>query len=164
MEGRPTWTDCDEAGDYVVPNVLSPRDLVSRPDKMDETVPHIMAKYICHMITTACFSLCITTACFSLCICTLNKHAILTSFLMYCLSANLLFFSLLLTNEPPHIKNTDKYVLSDIHSGGLGIAIDRWLLIAKCMSFLHYFHAAISNHLSEKPKICIVAYGRLTQV
>ena len=38
--GRPTWTDCDEAGDYVVPNVLSPRDLVSRPDNMDETVPH----------------------------------------------------------------------------------------------------------------------------
>ena len=24
-------TDCDEAGDYVVPNVLSPRDLVFRP-------------------------------------------------------------------------------------------------------------------------------------
>ena len=41
MDGRPTWTDCDEAGDYVVPNVLSPRDLVSRPDKMDETVPHV---------------------------------------------------------------------------------------------------------------------------
>ena len=38
---RPTWTDCDEAGDYVVPNVLSPRDQVSRPDIMDETVPHI---------------------------------------------------------------------------------------------------------------------------
>ena len=35
MDGRPTWTDCDEAGDYVVPNVLSPR-----PDIMDETVPH----------------------------------------------------------------------------------------------------------------------------
>ena len=35
-----TWTDCDEAGDYVVPNVLSPRDLVSRPDNMGETVPH----------------------------------------------------------------------------------------------------------------------------
>ena len=33
MDGRPTWTDCDEAGDYVVPNVLSPRDLVCRPDK-----------------------------------------------------------------------------------------------------------------------------------
>ena len=27
-----TRTDCDKAGDYVVPNVLSPRDLVSRPD------------------------------------------------------------------------------------------------------------------------------------
>ena len=40
MDGRPTWTNCDEAGDYVVPNVLSPRDLVSRPDIMDETVPH----------------------------------------------------------------------------------------------------------------------------
>ena len=40
MDGRPTWTDCDEAGDYVVPNVFSPSDLVSRPDNMDETVPH----------------------------------------------------------------------------------------------------------------------------
>ena len=40
MDGRPTWTDCDEAGDYVVPNVLSPMDLVFRPDNMDETVPH----------------------------------------------------------------------------------------------------------------------------
>ena len=40
MDGRPTWTDCDEAGGYVVPNVLSPRDLVFRPDNMDETVPH----------------------------------------------------------------------------------------------------------------------------
>ena len=37
MDGRLTWTDFDEAGDYVVPNVLSPRDLVFRPD---ETVPH----------------------------------------------------------------------------------------------------------------------------
>ena len=25
-------TDCDEAGDHVVPNMLSPRDLVFRPD------------------------------------------------------------------------------------------------------------------------------------
>ena len=41
MDGRPTWTDCDEAGDYVVPNVLSPRDLVFRPDNMDETVPQM---------------------------------------------------------------------------------------------------------------------------
>ena len=42
MDGRPTWTDFDEAGDYVVPNVLSPRDLVFRPDNMDETdhTPH----------------------------------------------------------------------------------------------------------------------------
>ena len=40
MDGRPIWTDCDEAGDYVVPNVLSPRDLVFRPDNMDETEPH----------------------------------------------------------------------------------------------------------------------------
>ena len=23
---------------------------------------------------------------------------------------------------------------------------------------LHYFHSAISNHLSEKPKICLVLY------
>ena len=36
MDGPPTWTDCDEAGDYVVPNVLSPRDLVFRPDNIDE--------------------------------------------------------------------------------------------------------------------------------
>ena len=41
MGVRLTWTDCDEAGDYVVPNVLSPRDLVSRPDNMDETVLHM---------------------------------------------------------------------------------------------------------------------------
>ena len=40
MDGEPTWTDCDEAGDYVVPNVFSPRNLASRPDDMDETVPH----------------------------------------------------------------------------------------------------------------------------
>ena len=47
MDGRPTWTDCDEAGDYVVPNVLSPRDLVFRPDNMDETLPHT-----CKLLTT----------------------------------------------------------------------------------------------------------------
>ena len=40
MDLRLTWTDRDEAGVYVVPNVLSPRDLVSRPDNMDETVLH----------------------------------------------------------------------------------------------------------------------------
>ena len=27
-----------------MPNVFSPRDLVSRPDNMDETVPHIHSK------------------------------------------------------------------------------------------------------------------------
>ena len=42
MDRRPTWTDSDEPGDYVVPNVLSPRDLVFRPDNMDETVPHVL--------------------------------------------------------------------------------------------------------------------------
>ena len=36
MDVRLNWADCDEAGDYVVPNVLSPRDLVSRPYNMDE--------------------------------------------------------------------------------------------------------------------------------
>ena len=40
MDVRLTWTDCDGAGNYVVPNVLSPRDIVSRPDNMDETVLH----------------------------------------------------------------------------------------------------------------------------
>ena len=38
MDGRLIRTNCDEAGNYVVHNVLSPRDLVSRPDNMDETV------------------------------------------------------------------------------------------------------------------------------
>ena len=40
MELRLNCTDCDDAGDYVVPNVLSVRDLVSRPDNMEETVLH----------------------------------------------------------------------------------------------------------------------------
>ena len=35
---KQVWTDCDVAEDYVVPNVLSPRDLVFRPVIMDETV------------------------------------------------------------------------------------------------------------------------------
>ena len=38
MDVRLTWTDCEEAGKYVVPNALSQSDLVSRPDNMDETV------------------------------------------------------------------------------------------------------------------------------
>ena len=40
VDRQPTWTDFYEAGDYFVPNVCSPRDLVARPDNMDETVPH----------------------------------------------------------------------------------------------------------------------------
>ena len=51
MDGRPTWTDCDEAGDYVVPNVLSPRDLVFIPDNMDETVPHTLC-LLCHYVSS----------------------------------------------------------------------------------------------------------------
>ena len=51
MDGRPTWTDCDEAGNYVVPNVLSPRDLVFRPDNMDETVPHTQVANNCSQNT-----------------------------------------------------------------------------------------------------------------
>ena len=38
MDGRLIRTNCDEAVDYVVPYVLSLRDLVSRPDNMDKTV------------------------------------------------------------------------------------------------------------------------------
>ena len=48
MDIRLTWTDCDEAGDYVVPNVLSPRDLVSRPDNMDKTVLHTHTPWVDH--------------------------------------------------------------------------------------------------------------------
>ena len=40
VDRQPTWTDFFEAGDYFVPNVCSPRNLVARPDNMDETVPH----------------------------------------------------------------------------------------------------------------------------
>ena len=38
MGGRLIRTNCDKAGDYVVPNVSNPRDLVSRPDNMDKTI------------------------------------------------------------------------------------------------------------------------------
>ena len=40
MNGQPTRTDFNEAEDYFVPNVCSPRDLLARPDNIDETVPH----------------------------------------------------------------------------------------------------------------------------
>ena len=54
MDERPTWTDCDEAGDHVVPNVLSPRDLVFRPDNMDETVHSAYRTCIYHIILFIC--------------------------------------------------------------------------------------------------------------
>ena len=39
MDGRPTWTDCDEAGDYVVPNVLSSaRNHLNFHDRSSEDV------------------------------------------------------------------------------------------------------------------------------
>ena len=44
--GRMTRTNCDEAGDCVVPNVLSPRDLVSIPDNYDKTVPSSLFVYL----------------------------------------------------------------------------------------------------------------------
>ena len=52
MDGRPTWTDCGEAEDYVVPNVLSPRDLVFRPDNMDETVPHTKREHMVNRVSS----------------------------------------------------------------------------------------------------------------
>ena len=63
MGVRLTWTDCDEAGDYVVPNVLSQRDLVSRPDNMDETVLHTKYHeelFECTFLTIKCMHLFIT--------------------------------------------------------------------------------------------------------
>ena len=45
MDVQLTWTDCNETGDSVVLNVLSPRDLVSRPDNMDKTVLHEKFNY-----------------------------------------------------------------------------------------------------------------------
>ena len=52
MDVRLTCTDCDEAGDYVVPNVLSPRDLVSRTD-MDETGLHTTQRPDLNIIVSA---------------------------------------------------------------------------------------------------------------
>ena len=40
---RLTLTDFDAAGDNVVPNALSQRDIVSIPDSIDETVLHTRA-------------------------------------------------------------------------------------------------------------------------
>ena len=54
MDVRLTLTDCDEAGDYVVPNVLSPRDLVSRPYNMDKTVLHTQGSVQSNQIFLNC--------------------------------------------------------------------------------------------------------------
>ena len=51
MDGRLTRTYCDEAGDNVVPNVLSPRDLSSRPDNMDETE---LSSHLCILARQSC--------------------------------------------------------------------------------------------------------------
>ena len=45
MDRRLTLTYCDATGDYVVPYVLSPRDLVSRPDNMDKLYIHHMLNH-----------------------------------------------------------------------------------------------------------------------
>ena len=51
MDVRQTWTNFDKSGDYVVPNVLRPRDLVSRPENMVETVYTFFLLNICHKST-----------------------------------------------------------------------------------------------------------------
>ena len=45
MDVRLTWTVYDEVGDYVVPNVLSPREL----DNMDEPVLHTCSGHHANM-------------------------------------------------------------------------------------------------------------------
>ena len=40
MDVQLTLTDCYKAGDCILPSVLGPRDLVTKPDSMDETVLH----------------------------------------------------------------------------------------------------------------------------
>ena len=44
VDVRLTRTDCDKAGDYVVPHMLCPRDLVSSPKNMDKTALRILFK------------------------------------------------------------------------------------------------------------------------
>ena len=46
-----TRAHCDEAGDYVVHKVLSPRSLVSKPDNIDETVVSSTAEGIFKKVT-----------------------------------------------------------------------------------------------------------------
>ena len=44
MDVQLIWTDLDEAGDYIVPKGL--RDLVSRPDNMDENALHTIGTFV----------------------------------------------------------------------------------------------------------------------
>ena len=47
---------------------------------------------------------------------------------------------------------------------GGGLLLNESSAESSCMSFLHYFHTAVSNNLFEKPDIYPFLSGRLTQV
>ena len=49
-----TRTYCDETGGYVVLNVLSPRDLVFRPDLSDKTGPSTYYVFFSKSLTKVC--------------------------------------------------------------------------------------------------------------
>ena len=56
--------------------------------------------------------------------------------------------------------DTVKPVLSDHLKQDIFLAFQTGgCLLLNDPEFLHYFHAAISNHLSESPEYCIVLYG-----
>ena len=59
----------------------------------------------------------------------------------------------------PSIQVTWKSILT-----GGGLLLNERSAESSFLSFLHYFHAAIMNHLFENPKICLVLFGGLTQV
>ena len=55
-----TRTDCDEAGNYVVPNVLSPWDLVFRPDTGHKLYHHPIYAKTTAKISCATSAICIS--------------------------------------------------------------------------------------------------------
>ena len=67
------------------------------------------------------------------------------------------------TVKPVLSDHIQQYIFWAFQTGGCLLLYD-CRAESSCMSFLHYFHTAINNHLSEKLEICIVLYGRLTQV
>ena len=73
MDVRLTWTDCDEAGDYVVPNVLSSRGLVSRPDNMNETVLHTLGTFPLRQFIATCFHINVGVLFFTVSLLWLNR-------------------------------------------------------------------------------------------